>query len=82
MFLLLNSEPWLVKSKEFQIYGKLQFLEDVLANQNIDFRYFYSYATTTLHIPPIAPAVTSTFSPIDPVFTALIQVLSSSLRRR
>ena len=28
-----------------QIYGKLQFLEDLLASQNIDSSYFYSYVT-------------------------------------
>ena len=31
--------------EKVQIYGKLQFLNDVLASQNIDSRYFYSYAT-------------------------------------
>ena len=34
--------------EKFQIYGELQFLEDVLASQKIDCRYFYSYATTPL----------------------------------
>ena len=33
-----------------QIYGKLQFLEDLLASQNIDSSYFYSYVT-----PPPTP---------------------------
>ena len=39
--------------ENFQIYGKLQFLEDVLTSQNIDSRYFYLYAATTPPIPPI-----------------------------
>ena len=32
-------------SERFQIYGKLQSLEDVLSSQNIESRYFYLYAT-------------------------------------
>ena len=55
--------------ENFQIYGKLQILEDVLARQNIGCRYFYSYAT-------IAPAI----SPIAPVVRILLQVLLSPLR--
>ena len=44
----------------------------LLASQNIDSRYFYSYATTVpLPIPPITPAVMT-----------LLLILSSPLRRR
>ena len=32
-------------SEKFQIYGKLQSLEDALSSQNIESRYFYLYAT-------------------------------------
>ena len=56
-------------SENFQIYGKLQFLEDVLVSQNIDSRHFYLYAATAPPIPHIAPAVRT-----------LLQVLSSPLR--
>ena len=54
-----NSSPLDTSGFEkFQIYEKLQFPEDVLRNQNIDSRYFYSYATTSLHpFPCITPAV-------------------------
>ena len=55
--------------ENFQIYGKLHFLEDVLASQNIDSRYFYSYAATIPSISLIVPAVRT-----------LLQVLSSPLR--
>ena len=41
--------------ENFQIYGNLQFLEDVLGSQNINSRYFYSYAATSPPIPPITP---------------------------
>ena len=34
--------------QKIEIYEKLQFLEDVLASQNIDSIFFYSYATTLL----------------------------------
>ena len=40
--------------EDFQIYGKLQFLENVLATQHTDSRYFYSYAATTPP-PPRSP---------------------------
>ena len=33
--------------EKFQVYEKLQFLEDALSSQNIDCRYFYSYAATS-----------------------------------
>ena len=56
-----------------QIYGKLQFLEDLLASQNIDSSYFYSYVTP----PPTPPHA---HSPISPLPT-LLQVLSSPLRQ-
>ena len=37
--------------KNFNFMEKLEFLEDVLASQNIGSRYFYSYA----NIPPTFP---------------------------
>ena len=35
-----------------QIYGKLQFLEDLLGSQNIDSSHFYSYVTPPTPTPP------------------------------
>ena len=40
---------------KFQIYGQLQFLEDVLSSQIIGSRYFYSYATISLPLFPLSP---------------------------
>ena len=39
-------------SEKIQIYGKLQLLEDILARQNIEFRYFYLYIYTYTTQPP------------------------------
>ena len=45
-------------SEKFQIYGKLQSLEDALSGQNIESRYFYLYATTPFpySFPPPTPS--------------------------
>ena len=63
--------------EKFQIYGKLQFLEDVFASQNIDSRYSYPYATTA---PANASPLTS-IPPISSTVTTLLQVRSSPVRR-
>ena len=49
-----------------QIYGKLQFLEDLLATQNIDSSYFYSYITP----PPPLPHIATANSPTGSIITS------------
>ena len=50
IFIGLSSRPVYPNMvlQKIEIYEKLQFLEDVLASQNIDSIFFYSYATTLL----------------------------------
>ena len=52
-----------------QIYGKLQFLEDLLASQNIDSSYFYSYVTP-LPPPPPLPHIAPANSPTGSIITS------------
>ena len=46
----LYIRPWLRRTSNL---WKIQFLEDVVASQYIDYRYFYSYATTAPLIPSL-----------------------------
>ena len=55
--------------ENFQIYGKLKFLEDALASQNIDLDIF-------THMLPLLPPIL----PIAPAVRTLLQVPSSPLR--
>ena len=52
-----------------QIYGKLQFLEDLLASQNIDSSYFYSYVTPPPPPPPLHHIATAN-SPTGSIITS------------
>ena len=52
-----------------QIYGKLQFLEDLLASQNIDSSYFYSYVTPPPPPPPL-PHIATANSPTGSIITS------------
>ena len=52
-----------------QIYGKLQFLEDLLASQNIDSSYFYSYVTPPPPPPPL-PHIAPANSPTGSIITS------------
>ena len=49
-----------------QIYGKLQFLEDLLGSQNIDSSHFYSYVTP----PPPLPHIATANSPTGSIITS------------
>ena len=68
---------------KFQIYGKLQFLEDAFSSQNIDSRYFYSYI-----LPPpilkfgikhvVKPLTLDCYAPFILIFHAGLRGLGSN----
>ena len=64
-------------NEKSQIYGKLQFLEDLLASQNIDSSYFYSYVNPPP--PPPLPHIATTNSPTGSITSQATMTLNIRL---